>query len=462
LSAIRPWRLSTRVTRVFAITTGLLVLAIAGLGALFLRSSVERELAGLLGEELDELSIGFPATPGRREDLAAMVARLQADHPANPMAFRVWAPDGELWAELGTVALLSQDIPVPDAGTAHKAPGGLRWRVDRLPTGHLVGVVIDGSAQFALLRQFGLVTLGLALLVGALAFVGVTLFVRRAIAMLEQVADQARAVRSPRDPIEVGIEDAPEEIRAVAEALATMLANIRAEHERAQLLTAGLAHELGSPIQNLIGEAQVALMEERSLAEHRALLESQLEELRDLARAVGNLVALCSLGQERAPSEVEEFDLGEEALLRLTRERAHAGRRGVQLEVTPRGDLRLRGDREAMMLAVTNLVSNAIDWSPAGGQVRAELVGDAAGVSVTVDDQGPGVPEADRARVFEPFFRGAAAAGRRQGYGLGLSIARAAVVAHGGTLGVERSPLGGARFRLGVPRRDRTEDDQAA
>lgn len=462
MSAARPWRLSSRVTRVFALTTGLLVLAIAGLGALFLRSSVERELTGLLGEELDELSLGFPATTGTREDFADLVARLQADHPSNPMAFRVWGPDGALWTELGTLALLSEDVPTPRGGAAQKASGGRRWRVGRLPTGHLVGVVIDGSAQFRLLRQFGLVTLGLALLVGTLAFAGGALFARRAIAMLEQVADQARAVRSPRDPVRIGLEDAPEEIRAVAEALATMLANIRAEHERAQLLTAGLAHELGSPIQNLIGEAQVALMEERSPAEHRALLESQLDELRDLARAVGNLVALCSLGQERDAATSEEFDLGEEAGLRLARERQHARRRGVELDLSVQGDLRLRGDREALMLALSNLVSNAIDWSPQGGQVRATLEGDAQGVRVTVDDQGPGVPQADRTRVFEPFFRGAAAAGRRQGYGLGLSIARAAVRAHGGAIDVERSPLGGARFRLGIPRDGGAHDDRAA
>jgi two-component system heavy metal sensor histidine kinase CusS len=442
------------VTRVFALTTGLLVLGIAGFGALFLRSSVEREIAGILKEELDELELGFPATSGTRADMADLVARLQADHPSNPMAFRVWGPDGEPWAELGTLQLLSEDVPMPRGGPAQSASRGRRWRVGRLPTGHLVGVVVDGSAQFRLLRQFGLMTLGLALLAGALAFVGGAVFVRRACAQLEQVASQARAVRSPSDPVEIGIEDAPEEIRAVAQALATMLGNIRAEHERAQLLIAGLAHELGSPIQNLIGEAQVALMKERSAVEHQALLESQLEELRDLARTVGNLVALCALGQDRTTAQLEEFDLGEEAALRLARERAHARRRQVALEVATLGDLRLRGDREAMMLALSNLVSNAIDWSPAGGRVQAALEGDERGVRVTVDDEGPGVPEADRTRVFEPFFRGAAASGRRHGYGLGLSIARAAVCAHGGEIEVGRSPLGGARFRAAIPRAD--------
>jgi len=462
LSVRKPWRLSTRVTRAFALTTGLLVLVIAGLSAVFLHSSVEREIAGMLKEELDELKLGFPATSETRADFTELVSELQAGHPANPMAFRVWGPDGKPWTEEGVRSLLSDDVPGTTTGAPQNATGGRRWRTEVLPTGHVVGIVIDGSTQFSLLRHFGLMTLGLALLAGTLAFLGGAVFVRRSCKLLEEVAEQARSVRSPSDRVEIGIEDAPEEIRAVAEALATMLANIRAEYERAQLLTAGLAHELGSPVQNLIGEAQVALMGERSVDEHRALLESQLEELRDLARTVGNLVALCSLGQTRATSELEEFDLGEEARMRLARERAHARRHGVELEVATHGDLHLRGDREAMMLVVSNLVSNAFDWSPRGGRVQADLEGDPEGIEVTVDDEGPGVPEADRERVFQAFFRGAAAAGRRHGYGLGLSIADAAVRAHGGRIAVERSPKGGARFRVGIPRRGTGHVEPAA
>lgn len=462
MSATRNWRLSTRVTRTFALTTALLVLTIAALSALFLKSSVEREIGGLLGEELDELSLGFPATSGSLEDFAELVQRLQQDHSANPMAFRIWTPAGELWAELGAPGLLSDKLPVPPPGPVRRADKGLRWRVTGLPTGHLVGIVVDGSEQFRLLRQFVALSLVLALVAGGLAFVGGALFVRRACGLLRQVAEQARAVRMASDAGSIGVPGAPEEIRAVSEALSAMLANIRAEAERARLLTTGLAHELGSPIQNLIGEAQVTLMAERSVEEHRALLESQLEELRDLARTVGNLVALCSLGEERRAAELEQFDLGEEARLRLVRERAKARRRAVELALETRGDLHLCGDREALMLALSNLVSNAIDWSPEGGRVVAALEGGPQGVEVTVDDAGPGVPLPERERVFEPFYRGPAAQGRRLGYGLGLSIARAAVEAHGGTIEISTSPAGGARLRISLARVGRSRDSPGA
>jgi signal transduction histidine kinase len=220
-------------------------------------------------------------------------------------------------------------------------------------------------------------------------------------------------------------------------------------------LTTGLAHELGSPLQNLIGETEVALMSERDSEQYRAVLRSHLEELRDIGYAIGNLMTLCAIDatDKGAAAELERFDLGREAELRLRRERTHAERRGVQLAIEPHGDLEIEGDREALLLAVSNLVANAIDWSPPGGRVVCDISGVDGEVDVTVDDAGPGVPDDERQHIFEPFQRGRAAKGRRAGYGLGLAIAKRAVDAHGGGVSVERSPLGGARFRLSLPRK---------
>jgi two-component system OmpR family sensor kinase len=86
------------------------------------------------------------------------------------------------------------------------------------------------------------------------------------------------------------------------------------------------------------------------------------------------------------------------------------------------------------------------------------LSGNDGRVNVTVDDGGPGVSDEQRAKIFEPFYSGAAACGKRAGYGLGLSIAKKAVEAQGGTVEVARSPQGGARFALHLPRVRRSEN----
>jgi two-component system heavy metal sensor histidine kinase CusS len=245
----------------------------------------------------------------------------------------------------------------------------------------------------------------------------------------------------------------PREIGDVVSALGDMLGNIRTEADRTRLLTAGLAHELGSPLQNLIGETEVVLMRDHDAEEYRTVLRSHLEELRDIGHAVGNLMTLVSISQATGPREAERFDLSDEARLRLRRERAHAGRRQIQLEEQLPEEADLVGDREAIWLAVSNLVANAIDYSPTGGRVRIVMRADEREVTVSVEDSGPGVPEGEREKIFEPFYRGETMKNRRAGYGLGLSISKKAVDAHGGTLRVDRSPeLGGARFRLVLPR----------
>jgi two-component system heavy metal sensor histidine kinase CusS len=308
------------------------------------------------------------------------------------------------------------------------------------------------AANTVLEARFVWLGLGLTVLAGTIAFFAGALLVGRACKSLRQVCDQVRAVRATADGAQLGIPGAPDEVREVIDAVSTALGHAHSEAERTRLLTTGLAHELGSPLQNLIGETEVALMSERTSREYRDVLHSHLEELRDIGRAIGNLMTLCTLSGQSPPADVEEFDLGREASMRLRREHTYAERRGVTLAMSQDGDLTVVGDREALLLAVANVVANAIDWSPRGGRVELALAGREHALEVRVDDGGPGIAADERSKIFEPFYRGPAAKGKRAGYGLGLSITKKAVETHGGALEVEASPLGGARFTLRLPR----------
>jgi signal transduction histidine kinase len=149
---------------------------------------------------------------------------------------------------------------------------------------------------------------------------------------------------------------------------------------------------------------------------------------------------------------LEEFDLIEEASLRLARERNHAEQRGIDLHIATSGDTHMRGDREAVLRALRNLVANAIEWSSRDDTIDVAIDGRPGAICVTVDDAGPGVPLEVRDQIFDPFFRGPSAHGRRVGYGLGLAIVRDAAELHGGSIAVATSPAGGARFVLELPR----------
>src|SRR5437867_647909 len=112
----------------------------------------------------------------------------------------------------------------------------------------------------------------------------------------------------------------------------------------------------------------------------------------------------------------------------------------------------VRGDREKLRVAIDNLVSNAVKYSPRGGSIRAALTHEAGNVILDIRDTGPGIADEDKPRVFEAFYQGAAAyAGHVKGSGLGLAIAREYVAAHHGQLEIVDDVSQGAHFRLTLP-----------
>lgn len=449
----RPWTLARSLSLRFALSSLILIGGVAALSAWFLGQSVRRELGSLAQEELDEMRVLLTLEDVTPQAFARIVQDLARHHLDVPLAWRVWTVAGEPWGDFGATELLDGEFPArtPRRET-HWLGRGRAWRVDELGQGLVAGVLLDGHERLALLRRYEFFAFVILVAGGALA-VGVgALFGLRVARMLRTVAEGVRGVRSPEQALELELPEAPEEIRAVAESLHGMLAQIRREAERARLLTVGMAHDLRSPIQNLLGETEVALLRERSGAEYREVLSSHLEDLRELGRVVDNLVLLCAAPGSRPGTAGTRFDLGEEVRLRLERQRERARRRGVTLELETAGDLWIRGDREALLLALENVVDNAIQWSPTGGTVAIHLSGDRDALEARVDDEGPGVPEDQRERIFEPFYRSAPLDGRRVGYGLGLALARSAVDAQGGEIRVETSPRGGARLHLRLPR----------
>lgn len=449
------WSLARRLTGLFLVSTTVFVIAISVVSAWFLNQSVQLELEALLPREVSELRARFGLGVDDRAVFERFVNELDDRYSPDHLAVRVWQADGStVWGEFGHIELLQPRVPaMSPLSKPEEVSREVRWQSEKLANGQIVGVVVDGSPSLSLLRRYEVYATVLVLAGTALTLALSRLFFQRVSALLTTVAERARAVREPESSVEIDIEGAPREIQEVADALREMLANIRHETEEARIFTAGMAHEMRSPVQNLIGETEVALIAERDAATYRKVLVSHLEELRALGDAVDNLVTICSAKETARSPAREHFDLAQQAEIRLQRERAFAARHGLGLAIRVQGDTRLYGDREALLRALRNLVANAIQWSPAGGIVELEIAGGSAEIVVTVDDSGPGVPENLRERIFEPFFRGPAAAGQRIGYGLGLAIARTAVRDQGGNIEVGRSRLGGACFRVRLPKK---------
>jgi signal transduction histidine kinase len=451
----RSWRLTTRVALLAAITSGFVSISVIWTSSVYLSSLVRGEELAHGREELAEMVAYFSAVEPTQTNFQNIAAALQDNHPATRFAWRVWGRDGEIWGEFGEVAQLERAGQLARViGLEEDLGGGFSWFTHELTDKLRMGLLFNNAEQALVVDQFWLNASTFGLLALGMSLIGGVLIGRQAGYHLSKVAENVRSIDALDSTQALFVPNLPVEIRRVVNALTEMLNNIRTERDRVMVMTAGLAHELRSPIQNMLGTTEVALLRERDGERYREVLGEQIQELRALARVVDNLVILCT--RKGNVDAYERFDVGKEARIRMERERRRAERDSIEIALQESGDLELEGDREAIMLALGNLVENAVYWSRTGEQVIVDLDGSREALEVTVDDSGPGVPAAEREKIFEAFFQGAAKSPEhRIGYGLGLALTHEAVAAQGGRVWVEDSPSGGARFRVSLPRRNR-------
>ncbi len=233
--------------------------------------------------------------------------------------------------------------------------------------------------------------------------------------------------------------------------LTERLRNLEAARRR---LLANMVHELGQPL----GALQSAALAPQSGADEdltlrRELLAGMDDEIRRLRRLLDELTA--HYDQTLGPFEIrrQAIQLAEWLLPILAPWRETAQHKGLHWQVSlPTDNLSLEVDPDRLAQALENVVSNAIKYTPTGGSIAIAVESDRAGVSIEVQDTGSGIAPIDQARIFEPpFFRGQAMRRFPQGMGLGLTIARDVVNAHGGRIDFTSALGQGKRFTIWLP-----------
>ncbi len=322
---------------------------------------------------------------------------------------------------------------------------GLAARVDGVD----IEVALDISHHQDFLRDFRRVlvlsSLLAALLTAALGWVAARAGLRPLREMTRlaaRLSASSLGERLPRDRL-------PAEIDALATAFNAMLTRLEDSFRRLSEFSSDLAHELRTPLSNLMTQTQVALARARSEAEYRDILASSLEEHERLARMVGDMLFLAQADNNLTRPRTETVDLAVEVARVLDFYEALAAESGVTLAVS--GAARTRGDPLMLRRALSNLVSNAIRHAGAGGRVDLRLAQLEDG-GARLDVENPGEIPADRLpRVFDRFYTGDPA--RRasgEGAGLGLAITRSIIGLHGGAIHAETG-AGLTRFRVTLP-----------
>lgn len=272
---------------------------------------------------------------------------------------------------------------------------------------------------------------------------------------LRPIADITRAterIGAERLHERIGQAGWPAELTALAAAYDGMLDRLQQSFERLSQFSADLAHELRTPVNNLMGEAQVALSHERSATVYQEVLRSGLEEYARLARMIDSMLFLAYADHTR--SAPERVWLEAEHEMHAVEEFYQALAEESGVELTCLGGGKVFADPQLLRRALGNLVSNALKYTPRGGRVRIEgRAGPGGGFTLRVIDSGIGIAPEHLPRLTDRFYRvDPARAGAQGGSGLGLAIVKSIMSLHGGTLTIESAVSTGTIAGLNFPR----------
>ena len=274
---------------------------------------------------------------------------------------------------------------------------------------------------------------------------------RRGLAPVRVIAQVAKGISASRLADRLPHESVPAELTDLATSFNDMLDRLEDSFRRLSNFSSDLAHELRTPVSNLMTQTQVALSKSRSADEYREILHSNLEECNRLARTIADMLFLAKADNGLIVPHRENIDLATEVDELIEFYDALAEEQGVRL--CRMGFGTVVGDRLMIRRAISNLLSNAIRHTPRGGSIKVEIRDSGKdGACIAVENPGEGIPPEQIPRLFDRFHRVDSSHQRSsEGAGLGLAITKSIVEAHGGTISVS-AQNGIVRFEMSLGR----------
>jgi len=297
---------------------------------------------------------------------------------------------------------------------------------------------LDARGDAVLLRRLAWTLVGAALLGALLIAATGALLVRRGLRPLKRLAEETAVAGPDRPGHRIAPAGYAEEVQPWIAQFNDLLDRVEGAYRQLEGFNADVAHELRTPLSNMIAQTEVELGRERSAPELRFALESQLEEATRLSAIVTDMLFLsrADRGLQARRSAVESLA----AQVAAVAEFQEAALEEAHLVLAIEGEARIRMDIGLVRRAVSNLVSNAIRYADAGSTIRVRLSSEGAGVRLAVMNAGRPIEASALPRLFERFYRAdPSRAGSASHHGLGLAIVAAIARMHGGSTFAESS-----------------------
>jgi two-component system heavy metal sensor histidine kinase CusS len=286
----------------------------------------------------------------------------------------------------------------------------------------------------------------------ALAACGAFLLARIELSPLRQLARKTESIGMHNLNSRLAADDAPRELFPLISAFNEMMNRLAAGFSQMSQLSADMAHDLRTPIANLIGQTEVALRQERSQEYYETLLASNYEEFERLSRMIDNMLFLARAEHPEAALDRTDLEVSSEFQRMADYFEGLAADRGLEFRLDGHGTV--RSDPILLRRALANLVANAVHYAEHGSTITLASRRETGGVTLWVENSGETIAATQLPRLFDRFYRADAARwGSAKASGLGLSIVRTVMTLHGGQCRAE-SHAGVTRFSLHFPAAD--------
>lgn len=457
----RPASLALRLTAFLGIATTLVFLVFGWI----IERSIERQYAE---QDIDELrTVAFAikrslsAPPSGRsistlnDELAGAVAGHHGIfyYVADTAGKRLFSMPGP---DLASIAGRVTSAPEIDSRSLYEWQENDKWyrgAVVRSGSGESYTIVVATTMEFFLhyLERFRRI-LWIATLVACVTVIlAAWLIVYQGHAPLRSISKRIRGVTSEQLHVRLAPEEVPIELAELVVSFNEMLHRIEEGFRRLSNFSADIAHELRTPVTNLTTETQVALSAARSAEQYREILYSNLEEYERMAEMISDMLFLAQTDHGLLKPQSANEDLATQIGALFDYFEAWAEERNVSLLLE--GDAPpVRVDRSMLRRALSNLLSNAIRYTPPGQSVRVRLSANADSVLIHVENPGAEILPEHLPKLFDRFFRIDSSRQRKgDGAGLGLAIVKSIVEAHGGSVSAH-SGQGRTWFQIVLPR----------
>jgi two-component system, OmpR family, heavy metal sensor histidine kinase CusS len=311
-----------------------------------------------------------------------------------------------------------------------------------------IQVAQDRSSDEQVAREFRVLAL-VVLAIGSVAAAALSITVtRRGLRPLARMRRSLERVQPGHLNERIDPSPWPSELRPLAASFDDMLARLEDSFTRLSQFSADLAHELRTPIGNMLGEAQVALTRDRPSKEYRAVIESTATECERLSGIIDSLLFLARAESAEQKIEKQLFD-GRAALEKIAAfYQASADDRHIKIACE--GNAQIFADPMLFNRAIGNLIENSLRFTPDGGEIRISAATKNGDAQISVADNGSGIGPEHLPRVFDRFYR-ADPSRSSAGTGLGLSLVKSIVGLHSGSVQIQSTPNVGTTLILGFP-----------